>query len=108
MTDEYIDKLLRKEYENINVPEYMFDIKRLYKKTEKNSKMELTREQQHLINGLQLLNLDKDTIVATMIACQEDGKAIEMINYIADNIDKGITPTEEMLLNKILDMNKDN
>lgn len=108
MTDEDIDKQLRKAYENINIAEYMFDTKRLYKIMERNSKMELTREQQHLLNGLQLLNLDKDTIVATMIACKEDGKAIEMINYIVDNIDKSITPTEEMILNKIVDMNMDN
>lgn len=108
MTDEEIDKQLRKAYENINITEYMFDTKRLYKKMERNSKIELTREQQHLLNGLQLLNLDKDTIVETMIDCQEDGKAIEMINYIVDNIDESITPTKEMILNKIVDMNKDN
>lgn len=69
--------------------------------------MELTTIQKDLLNGLQSLGLDTETIVLVMTACQEE-HAREMIMWLVEKIDKKKIPTKVMILNKIVEMNQEN
>lgn len=70
--------------------------------------MELTTIQKDLLNGLQSLKLNTETIVLVMTACQEEKQTQEMITWLIGQIDRKIIPTEERILNKIVEMNQEN
>jgi DNA-binding transcriptional MerR regulator len=66
--------------------------------------MELTKNQQHLINLLKMLEFNLEEIKTIMLACQTEEATIQMLEFIIDKYEKKEKITMEMLLNYIIKM----
>lgn len=58
--------------------------------------MELSEMQQTLLAGLELLQLEKDNIKMVMLMLQFPKQQLEMLLWMAENIESGITQEEIM------------
>lgn len=58
--------------------------------------MELSEMQQTLLAGLELLQLEKDNIKMVMLMLQLPKQQLEMLLWMAENIESGITQEEIM------------
>jgi len=60
--------------------------------------MELSEIQETLLGGLQLLSLQKDNIIMIMLMLQSSEQQIEMLQWMAYNIEMGIS--QEQIMDK--------
>ena len=66
--------------------------------------MKLSEAHKDLINLLKMLKLDKKSIMAIVMAMEEEKEAIELMLYLADEIENKTQITEELIAKKVLKM----
>ena len=63
--------------------------------------MELTEIQKFLIGGLKLLDLPRDNIIMVMLMLKDsEQKQMQMLIWLADNMEKGIMPNMVQVMDK--------